>query len=60
MVVVVVDGKQIEVRGRAAEIIAWLAQAAKKVNVGSIGAHFLYRGPSLKVVLETEETINGF
>jgi hypothetical protein len=63
MVVVIIDGEERDerrVQGRAAEMIAWLAKAVVTVNVQSVGVHFVYRGKKLKVIVETEETINTF
>lgn len=58
MITVIIDGKQHSVRGRVAEIIMWLVRSAERINTGTVGVKFAYRGQTLKVVTEHEETIN--
>ncbi len=58
MVIVVIDGKPHEVKGRLAEMIIWLIRSADRISNGSSGIRFSYRGPQLKVVVEHEETID--
>ncbi len=59
MVVVIIGGKRHEVKGRPAEMIAWLVKRAEQIRNGSAGVRFSYRGTTLKAVIEEEETIEG-
>jgi len=58
MVVVVIDGKQVEVRGRLADMIRWLVRSAEQVSAGAVTVRFACRGPQLKVAIEHEETLS--
>ena len=59
MVVVIVDGNRIEVKGRLADMIAWLVKRSEEIQAGSIGVRFCFRGPRLTAVIEREETIHN-
>jgi hypothetical protein len=57
MVTVIIGSEHYEVRGRLAEMIAWLVKRAEQIRNGSTGVRFSYRGQALRAVIETEETI---
>ena len=57
MVTVIIDGVQHQVSGRLADMIAWLVRRAEQIRSGSTGVRFSYRGGTLKVIVEEEETI---
>jgi hypothetical protein len=57
MVKVIINGKEHEVKGRPAEMIAWLVKRAEQIRTGSAGVRFSYRGTTLKAAIEIEETI---
>lgn len=59
MVTVIVDGQKHDLTGRVADIVRWLIKSADRIGHGATGVRFIFRGPTLKAIVENEETING-